>query len=143
MPDGGETDPGEITRLVVHAEDVVTAYETRARSDQRAVLRVTPPFNARMRARIHVAQAGEYEGQDGPRPLHVDPADLLRDECPPYPEPDETRADLDGEPDPDVHYERHQEAVAAWREAAADAIVETVTLTADGDTYTVEVAVLG
>ena len=143
MPDGGSTDPADVERLVVHAEDVVTAYETRARTGERAVLRVTPPFSARMRARIHVAQAGEYENQAGPRPLHIDPADLLGDACPAYPEPDETRADLDGDPEPQVHYERHQEAVTAWREAAADAIRETVTFTVDGDTDTVEVAVLG
>lgn len=140
----GSSDPEAVETVVVHAEDVVTAYEARARSDERAVLRVTPPFSARMRARIHVHRPGEYDGQDGPRPIHLLPGRLLAGDRPPYPEPDETARELeDGErPDPERHYEHHSAAVAEWRERAREHVRDTATVEYDGRSFEVEVAVL-
>lgn len=144
MPDDhvGSPDPATVETLVVHAEDVVTAYEARERNDERAVLRVTPPFSARMRARIHVHLPGEYESQDGPRPVHVPPAQLLDADCPPYPEPDETAADLDEPADPETHHEHHRETVAEWRERAAEHVRESVTVDHAGQTLEVAVDAL-
>lgn len=128
-------DPTAIRSIAVSAEDVVTAYERTLRSGGEAVLRVTPPFDARMRARIHVPIAGEAE--DGPgRPIHVDPAALV-DDPPPYPEPDETEAALRDDPDEtytrERHRDRHQAAVEEWRDAVSEAIVDRVALPIGGD----------
>ena len=48
-------DPRRIESLAVTESDVIDALEATARSDRDIVLRVTPPFAARMRARIHDA----------------------------------------------------------------------------------------
>jgi hypothetical protein len=140
----GGSDPEVVETVVVHAEDVVTAYEARTRNDERAVLRVTPPFSARMRARIHVHRPGEYDGQDAPRPIHLDPGQLLGEDCPAYPEPDETASEIDdGErPDPETHYEHHREAVAEWRERAAEHVRDSAAVEYEGETFAVDVAVL-
>ena len=56
------TDPSAIRALAIHAEDLLAAAEADARGGPRTVLRVTPPFSGRMRARLHVVQD---EGDDG------------------------------------------------------------------------------
>lgn len=119
--DGGstpETDPTTITSVAVTVDDVVTALETNRRTDRRAVLRITPPFSARMRARLH-----RPEG-DASDAVHLDPARLVEDP-PPYPRPDETR-DPEGSYTPERHHERHTAAVQAWREAVGAAVVDAV-----------------
>ena len=143
MPDDRveRSDPAAVETLVVHAEDVVTAYEARARSGERSVLRATPPFSARMRAHIHVHRPGEYEGQAGPRPIHVPPGDLLAEDCPAYPEPDETAREV-GDADPETHYEHHREAVAQWRERACDHLRERIGVDHEGRTLHLSVDVL-
>ena len=57
-------DPTVVRSLAVHADDVVQALETNARADGEveAILRVTPPFSGRMRARLHLAGR---EGESG------------------------------------------------------------------------------
>lgn len=132
-------DPSVLGRLVVHAEDVVTAYEARERSGKPAVLRLTPPFSARMRARIHVSQPGEYDDQPEPHPIHVEPGDLLGPDCPDYPEPDETATAVDG--DREAHHDYHLSAVEEWRERTRGCIRDSLTLPEAGGRLTV--AVLG
>jgi hypothetical protein len=132
-----------IRSLAVHAEDVVTALEANQRGDSDTVLRVTPPFGGRMRARLHVERGGEYDG--APEPIHIDPSRLVAD-VPEYPTPDATEERLRAsETDYTVerHHERHADAVAAWREHAADAIAESVVLDGEFGTHRVAVAVLG
>lgn len=139
----GSSDPQTVETAVVHAEDVVTAYEARTRSGERAVLRMTPPFSARMRARIHVHRPGEYEGQPRPHPIHLRPGRLLDEECPAYPEPDETASELDSrETDPEAHYEHHAGAVDEWRAQAAEHVRDSATVAFEGDAFDIEVAVL-
>lgn len=71
-------DPGRIRSIAVHRDDVSTALEATLRSDREVVLRVTPPFSGRMRARLHnlgpggsgsspeaVTNADDEEGSDG------------------------------------------------------------------------------
>ncbi|ACM57090.1 hypothetical protein [Halorubrum lacusprofundi] len=146
-------DPGRIRSIAVHRDDVSTALEATLRSDREVVLRVTPPFSGRMRARLHnlgpggsgsspeaVTNADDEEGSDGdPAPIHVDPRDLVVD-VPPYPEVDETMAN---DPDADLEARRkqHTEAVESWREAVRESVVDAVELDA-GDRSTVEVDVV-
>lgn len=124
----GSDDPADVRSIAVTASDVVTALEANRRSSRRTVLRVTPPFSGRMRARLHRPDGAEGEA------VHVDPERLVA-EPPPYPDPDETADRLreTGEYDPDSHHERHVEAVRAWRERVRDDIVDAVDVeTPDG-----------
>jgi len=139
-------DPRRIRSLAVHREDVANALEATLRSDSRVVLRVTPPFSGRMRARIHRVSDGAGEPAE---PIHVDAADLV-DPLPAYPEVDDTVAD---HPDADVETrrERHAEAVAEWRTAVRKAVGGSVELAVDAEagsegpatTHTVDVTPLG
>lgn len=56
-------DPRTVDVLVVHADDVVAALAATAQGRE-TVLRVTPPFRGRQRARIHVVEG--VDGADGP-----------------------------------------------------------------------------
>jgi hypothetical protein len=139
-------DPTRIRSLAITAEDLLAALEANARRDAGAVLRVTPPFSGRMRARLHLAGAeGGYDGP--PQPIHIDPEQLLDDDAPAFPSVDATEDDLRSSPDveytPERHRERHEQRVAAWRAAVRDRVREETTLeTPDGEA-TVEVSVLG
>ncbi|WP_096391591.1 hypothetical protein [Halopenitus persicus] len=149
-------DPTRIRVIVVHADDVVTALEARERGARRTVLRVTPPFSGRMRARIHDAAATESDpptddgdsGTSSAGAVHVDPRSLVADP-PPYPDPDETEDRLRnrGIYDVETHRERHVAAVADWRETVRDRIAETVAIeitAADRSrTHEVRVSALG
>ncbi|WP_135806259.1 hypothetical protein [Halorussus marinus] len=140
------TDPRNVRSLAVTIDDVVSAYEARRRSDRPTVLRVTPPFSGRMRARLHVADAPEPDG--GADAFHIDPARLIEEErIPDYPTPDDTEDELRTDPDAEFsverHRERHVEAVEAWRATVADAVVESVELRVDDGTHAVAVKPLG
>jgi hypothetical protein len=134
--------PRDIRSIAVTAEDVVAAFESSRQGDDRTVLRVTPPFSGRMRARLHVRQAEAPAGDD-PSPVHLDPEGLVAT-APPYPTPDETEDELRSAPDaeytPDRHRERHVAALEAWREAVRASIVDAVELPGG---HEVGVSVLG
>jgi len=129
-------DPTRIRSIAVHREDVANALEATLRTDREVVLRVTPPFSGRMRARLHAADAsgtavgGATAEPDGstaePGAIHVDPRDLVED-APTYPEVDETAEE---HPDADVETRRrrHGEAVEAWRERVRESLTDAVTL---------------
>jgi hypothetical protein len=136
--------PHRIRSLAVTTDDVLTALEANERRDRNAVLRVTPPFAGRMRARLHLDGAeGEYDGDT--RPIHVSPERLLR-ETPPFPTVDETGDELRASEEPyttERHRERHAAAVAAWREAVRDALADRVTLSTPDGPHDVTVNYLG
>jgi len=143
-------DPTDIRSLAVSAEDLISALEARRRTDREAVLRVTPPFGGRMRARLHVAQddtddAPTSDATD-PAPLHADP-DALVSDPPPYPEPadteDEIRADPDLEYSRELHHERHLDAVEAGRERVREAVREEATIETEAGPHRVGVTLLG
>ncbi len=140
----GSSKPSVLRTIAVSTEDVVTALEDRIRRDGDAVLRVTPPFHGRMRARLHVTTPGEYD--DSPQPVHIDPRALV-DPIPPYPEPTETedaiRADPDLEYSPSLHRERHVAAVERWRTAVRERIVDEVEIEPCTGRFRVAVVVLG
>ncbi|WP_262180666.1 hypothetical protein [Haloarcula laminariae] len=134
------TDPSVLRSLAVSAEDLLAAMEADARGGPRTVLRVTPPFSGRMRARLHVVRTADDEGT-----INVPPRAFLDDDAPPYPTPDETadelrsRADLDYSVD--RHREYHEERVDDWRSALLDHVAESVTLPdVDGE---IDVSLLG
>ncbi|SEM97565.1 hypothetical protein SAMN05216388_100159 [Halorientalis persicus] len=141
----GSPDPTAINSIAVDAEDVVTALEAGRRSGQDPVLRVTPPFSGRMRARLHRDGATEYD--DEPAPIHVAPDALVTESAPVYPTPAQTEDDLREDPTVEYtrerHRERHAEAVDAWREAVTDHFVDTVTLDTPTGPHEVGVTVLG
>jgi hypothetical protein len=130
--------------VAVTAEDVVAAVESHHQHDERVVLRVTPPFSGRMRARIHVA-TGDGDGETGA--VHLDPPALLEEEAPAYPRPGETedalRADPDIEYTVERHHERHHEALERWRGRVPEHVRDRVTVETRSGTVTVDVAVLG
>lgn len=142
VPD--RTDPAAIESIAVSAQDLIAALEANRTTDRTAVLRVTPPFSGRMRARLHVDR-GDYDTD--PRPLHVTPAALLAEDAPAYPRPadteDELRADPDAEYTVDRHRDRHESAVAAWRSEVLDAVRDVATVETPSGSTTVAVNVLG
>jgi hypothetical protein len=135
--------PTDIRSLAVTAEDVVAAVETNRTSDRTAVLRVTPPFSGRMRARLHV----KIDDTDASDTIELDPETLLEADAPDYPRPAETedrlRTDPDTEYSVEKHRQRHEAAVEAWRTALPEHIRSAVTLSTSTGPHTVDVSVLG
>jgi hypothetical protein len=142
--DAGSDDPTTVRSIAVTVDDVVTALEASQRADEPAVLRVTPPFAGRMRARLHVV-GGEGEYGDGPRPLHIAPERFVRDDVPSVPLVDETEDELRRQEaySMDRHREFHAAAVDEWRTAVQDGLVGQITVDAGGHPHAVEVRYLG
>ncbi|MFT4949002.1 MAG: hypothetical protein ACI9CA_001133 [Natronomonas sp.] len=140
----GEADPTAIEGVAVTASDLVAALETNRTTSRTAVLRVTPPFSGRMRARLHVEG---NEGYDEPRPVHVPPQALVTDDAPSYPTPAETedtiRADPDTEYTVERHRARHETAVEEWRRRLLDAVRDRATVETPAGPVTVGVSLLG
>lgn len=136
-----------IRSIAVTASDVVMAYETnQSRRPERAVIRLTPPFNGRMRARLHLVREGDLYPADQPPPIHIDPADLVGD-VPALPHAEETEAELRRENPAkysvEEHYRRHRAAVSTWRNSVSSGIVETVRITGRHGPHIVDVKALG
>ena len=137
--------PSDVRSIAVRTEDVVTALELRMRSSDRVILRLTPPYAPRMRARLHRPESEEYEGSDAAdRPIHVDPESLVS-AVPSYPEPDETETELreSGQYSTEAHHERHREAVAEWRATVSVRLVDHVVVDAPEGPHRVTVKRLG
>ena len=150
-------DPRVIRSVAVRAEELVTAYEAGERAGRDAVLRVTPPFSGRMRARLHAAdvvgadEAGidAFEGGEAgdSEPVEIPPETFLADDVPPYPDPDDTEDELRTEPGTEYtrerHRQRHRRAVDRWREEVRTGILETTTVETPVGPHEVDVVVLG
>ncbi|ESP87209.1 hypothetical protein [Candidatus Halobonum tyrrellensis] len=85
MSDAGSPDPTVVRTLAVTTDDVVAALEARDRNRREAVLRVTPPFSPRMRARLHVAGGEGAYDDEGASPVHLHPRAFVPDEFPRFP----------------------------------------------------------
>lgn len=128
-------DPTVIRSLAVSADDVVDAFVYTFENPGAAVLRATPPFHGRMRARLHVYRVDDARLTGA---VHVEPATLLPDPVvADYPSIESFDGRLDDSP-ASVR-EARAEAMAAWRERAREAVVDAVTLDVDGDRHEVEV----
>ena len=138
-------DPTVVHTVVVTADDLRSALETNRTSGEHAVLRLTPPFSGRMRARLHVELDDEYE--QTPEPIHVEPRQLVDDSLATYPRPadteDELRADPEREYTVEAHREYHASAVEQWREQILDAVAPTATIETPTGPTTVDVSLLG
>lgn len=138
-------DPTVIETVVVTAEDLTSALETNRTSGKHAVLRMTPPFSGRIRARLHVELDENYD-QD-PEPVHLEPRMLVEDSLPAYPRPAETedqiRSDPDREYTVDRHHEYHATVVEEWRRQVPDAVESRVTVETPTGSTTVDISILG
>lgn len=141
----GSSDPSVVRSIAVSAEDLVTAVEMNRTTQREAVLRLTPPFSGRMRARLHVVSDGEYAGEQ-PKPVHIDPETLLTDDAPAYPRPAETEDEIRNDPETtysvELHHERHAEAVEAWRARLPRAIQTQTTIQIGTHSQSVHVTIL-
>ncbi|OAQ54619.1 hypothetical protein HTG_03420 [Natrinema mahii] len=140
----GGDDPGAIRSIALSPEDAVDAYVYGRENPGDAVLRVTPPFHGRMRARIHVYRRDDAELTGA---VHLSPAAVIADDvAADYPDLESALADADADPGSDAAErlrERHADSVAAWRERAREAIVETVALETDEGSRRVEIKTVG
>ncbi len=138
-------DPTVVHTVVVTADDLRSAIETNRTSGEHAVLRLTPPFSGRMRARLHVELDDEYE--QTPRPVHVEPRQFVDDSLPAYPRPAETEDELRADPEQEYTVERHREyhaeAVDQWREQILGAVKPTATVETPTGSATVDISLLG
>ena len=138
-------DPRRVSAVAVTTDDAVTALEAVRRSDRPVVLRVTPPFAGRMRARLHVeGTEGGYDGDA--EPIHLSPERLVAGDAPPYPEVDATEDELRAEDaaySTAAHRDRHVAEVEAWREAVTDHLADAVTVRVGDDDHRIEVSWLG
>jgi hypothetical protein len=138
-----ERDPTVIRSLAVTASDVVAAVEAQFQRGVPVVLRATPPFSGRMRARLHVVDEG---AATEPESVHVDPTAMLAASAPPYPRPSDTEDQLRADPSTEYtverHHERHQRAVEGWRRAVHSHFVDEVTVETPAGDHTVAVVVL-
>jgi hypothetical protein len=133
----GADDPSAIRSIALSPEDAVDAYVYGRENPGDAVLRVTPPFHGRMRARLHVYRRDDAELTGA---VHVPPADVIAaDVVAAYPDLESALADADA----DEVRERDGEAVADWRERARESIVDAVTLETDDGPHRVAVKPLG
>jgi hypothetical protein len=139
---GSNGGPERLRSIAVTAEDVVTAVEARRQRDRDVVLRVTPPYSGRMRARLHV-----QSGDDETDAIHVDPTTLLAETAPSYPRAVDTEDALRSDPEVaytvERHRERHAETIESWREAVRDHVLDEVAIDASDGRHTVAVVVLG
>ncbi|MFP9192440.1 hypothetical protein [Natronosalvus vescus] len=134
-------DSTPIRSLAVTAEDVVDAFGYTRENPGEAVLRVTPPFHGRMRARLHVFQVDDSPETGA---IHLEPERLLEDEAvDAYPTLESVAATMDESADPETVRERHADALDAWRRRARAAIVGAVDLETDTGSHRVSVSVLG
>ncbi|SFL50183.1 hypothetical protein SAMN04487950_4015 [Halogranum rubrum] len=147
--DVGGPDPSVIRSVAVTVDDVVAAVEAAERGRPRLVLRITPPFYGRMRARIHreggEGDYGDYEGNVDADPIHLAPERFLAADAPPYPDVDEVEDRLRerGEYDVETHRSAYTEAVESWRTAVRDAFVDSVTVDTEAGPHEILVKRLG
>ncbi|UTF55143.1 hypothetical protein [Natronosalvus rutilus] len=142
MPsDDRDRDPTIIRSLAVAAEDVVNAFVYTRENPGRAILRATPPFHGRMRARLHV-----YRVDDSPKTgaVHLEAAALLDAETvAAYPTLEDVEQRVGGEASAGTVREQRADALEAWAERARESIFESVAFeTADGP-HRVSVRTLG
>lgn len=134
--------PTVIDRVVIHTDDITTAVEANVRRDADAVLRITPPFSGRIRARLHLD--GQEADYGDPQPIHIDP-ELLVADVPAFPSPDDTDEQLreSGDYSVERHRDAHTEAVDGWRRTVATSIVESATIDTTEGSHEVTVVTLG
>jgi hypothetical protein len=130
----------EIQSLAVTPSDVVDAAVYNRENPGTAVLRVTPPFHGRMRARLHVVHGTANRVSEAVR---LEPDMFLEESVlETYPSLDAEFDDVETT-DTDQIRKRQQEALDQWCDRARDAIRDAIEIeTADGPSR-VDVTTLG
>lgn len=135
-----DEDPSAIRSIAVSPADVVDAFAYSRENPGEAVLRVTPPFHGRMRARLHVYRVDDTHLTGA---VHLSPAALITDDVvDDYPVFEEAVQDGDSE-DTDQLRRRHAEAVEAWQERAKGAIVDAASIETPAGSRRVDLKRLG
>lgn len=141
-----DDDPSAIRSLAVSTEDVVDAFVYTQSNPGRAVLRVTPPFHGRMRARLHVSHETMGTAAHETDAIHIQPRALLTsavvDDYPALEAIEAQLADGESAATPAAIRDAHADALAEWRERAADSVVETVVLETDAESTRVDVTAM-
>ena len=134
-----ESDPSRIRSLAISREDLFDAFVYNRENPTTAVLRVTPPFHGRMRARLHVSneRATTNVWRDPVTgSIHFEPESLLEQEVvDAYPVLEEIYASMDesdraGETVSDVH-EQYDRRLEEWRKSARSRVLDEVKLEGD------------
>ncbi|WP_226480031.1 hypothetical protein [Natrinema amylolyticum] len=141
-PSAEANDASAIRSIALSPEDAVDAYVYSRENPGDAVLRVTPPFHGRMRARIHVYRVDDTELTGA---VHLSPEAVIADDVvEAYPDLESAVADADDDPsEADRIREDHTEAVAEWRARARESIVDSVALETDDGPRRVDLKTLG
>ena len=135
-----ESDPSRIRSLALSREDVIDAFAYNRENPATAVLRVTPPFHGRMRARLHVSneRSAETVWRDGATgSIHIEPKSLLeQDVVDAYPVFEELYASMNksegnGGSVSEVH-EHYERRLEEWRQVARNRVLDVVVLEGDG-----------
>ncbi|PCR90989.1 hypothetical protein [Natrinema ejinorense] len=135
-----EDDPAAIRSIALSPDDAVDAFIYSQENPGEAVLRVTPPFHGRMRARLHVYRVDDTELTGA---VHLSPSAIIaNDLIDAYPDLEST-LDAENSTEADRIRERHADAVDDWRARARDGIVDSVALETDDGTHRVELKPLG
>jgi hypothetical protein len=133
-------DPEVIRSVAISSHDLVTAIEANVRGRDRTVLRVTPPFSGRMRARLHVIQNKEDD-----QSIHIHPDSVLDESAPAYPTPDQTADEIRNAGDRtysvETHREYHEQRVDQWRERLGTHVADSISISTTG--HAVGVSILG
>lgn len=135
-----DTDPeiDAIRSIAVDPEAVVDAFIYTRENPGTAVLRVTPPFHGRMRARLHVFRDGP-----GTEAAYCRPTSLLPEEIvAAYPSLEDVAGDPD-DADPDERRSAHADAIEDWRRRAEEVIADETIIERGDDRVRVDITVLG
>lgn len=136
----GDDDPTAIQSIALSAEDVANAYAYTRENPGAAVLRVTPPFHGRMRARIHVYRRDDTELTGA---VHVPPEDVTADDVvADYPDLEARLEDASSDETDEIR-KRHADAVEEWQARVGEAIVDAVAIDTDAGPHRVDVKRLG
>ena len=136
----GNDDPTAIRSLAVSPEDAADAYAYGRENPGEAVLRVTPPFHGRMRARLHVYRVDDTHVTGA---VHVPPEAVIEDDVvAAYPDLEDELDDVD-EAEAERIRKRRAEAVEEWQERAVEATVDSVTIETPDGPHEVAVKRLG
>jgi len=132
-------DPTVVDTVVVTAADLVTALEASRRTGNAdTVLRMTPPFSGRMRARLHVRQGRETEDQ---APVVLPAEAFVNDRCPAPPDPDGVEDAFRADPTETYSVERHREryrvALQQWRSSVPEYVRTETQLPGTDETITI------
>ncbi|SEH16136.1 hypothetical protein SAMN04487967_2455 [Natronorubrum sediminis] len=140
MSEDDTVDLSAIRSIALAPADVVDAFAYTQENPGAAVLRVTPPFHGRMRARIHVFRTEDTEVTGA---IHLSPESVLEERVvADYPDLESTLEGADAD-ETDAVRKEHAAAVEAWQERARESIRETVTLETDEGTQTVDLKLVG